>query len=111
MNLSSGPEVTDWPSVPMTDRPGISGISTQRTRKAGDVQMRFISFGRDYVADHWCQSGHIIFVVDGKITVEHEDGPQYDVGAGMSYHVGNIPHRVSSPRGASIFVIDWPEAN
>ena len=106
MKLFDGPEVTDWATVPMTDRMGASGVSTHRTRNVGDVQMRFVSFGRDYVADHWCQTGHIIFVIDGKITIEHEDGRQYDVGAGMSYHVGDVPHRVSSQRGASIFVID-----
>ena len=75
----------------------------------GDIQVRLVSYSANYISDHWCGKGHIVFVVSGAVTIEHQDGRQYEMTAGMSYHVGdNDParHRLVSSAGASIFIVD-----
>ena len=109
MRLIGAPEVMDWSNAPMSEHSGTTGQATQKTLRAGKVQMRMISYGPDYMAEAWCRKGHILFVVEGELTIEHENGRRCEVGAGMSYHVGDdygSPHRVSSISGATIFVVD-----
>src|SRR5687768_10389498 len=109
MRLIGAPEVTDWSLAPMSEHRGTTGHATQKALQAGRIQMRLISYGPDYVAEAWCRKGHILFVVEGELTIEHENGRRCEVGAGMSYYVGDdygSPHRVSSTSGATIFVVD-----
>jgi hypothetical protein len=93
----------------MSEHSGATGHATQKTLRAGKAQMRVISYGPDYTAEQWCRKGHILFVLEGELTIEHENGRRCEIGAGMSYHVGDdygSPHRVSSISGATIFVVD-----
>jgi hypothetical protein len=109
MKLQGGPEVTRWADVPATEQPGTTGVSTSRTRRFADVQVRLVSYGPNYVADHWCHKGHILFVLDGRLALEHQDGQRLELEAGMSYHVGDdeaSPHRVATSSGASVFIVD-----
>ena len=75
----------------------------------GDIQVRVVEYGVGYVADHWCHKGHILFVLTGTLTIEHDDGGSYDVAAGESWHAGDdqgAPHRVVCPDGATVFIVD-----
>ena len=101
--------VTDWANVPASSHPGRSGTATAQTRHLGDIQLRLVSYSSGYEADDWCEKGHIVFVVSGSLTIEHQDGGRYILSAGMSYHVADgegAPHRLVSNQGGSIFVID-----
>ena len=101
--------VTDWTTVPPSSRPGQSGSASVRTRQLGDVQLRLVHYSADYVADHWCTKGHIVFVVAGEIVIEHQNGPTFSVKQGMSYHVSDHDggsHKLSSQAGASLFIVD-----
>jgi hypothetical protein len=109
MKLHGSPEVTRWADVPPSEQTGASGASTSRTRQFADVQVRLVSYGANYVADHWCHKGHILFVVDGWLALEHQDGQRFELQAGMSYHVGDdqaAPHRVITGSGATVFIVD-----
>ena len=109
MRLVGAPTVTDWSQEPMSEHSGATGHATSRTIRAGKAQMRLISYAPGYSSDSWCRKGHILFVVEGELTVEHENGRCCEIGAGMSYQVGDdygSPHRVSSRSGATIFVVD-----
>ena len=101
--------VTDWSSIPQTTQSGASGTTSARARRFGDIQLRLVSYSPGYVADHWCHKGHIVFVVDGRLAIEHEDGRRYELRPGMSYHVADkdgAPHRVVTEHGASLFIVD-----
>jgi hypothetical protein len=106
-NLPLG--ITDWSRVPASVQPGESGTATARTRQLGDIQVRVVDYSGDYVADHWCRKGHIVFVVAGGLVIEHQDGRRYTLTPGMSYHVADDdgpPHRALSGEGATVFVVD-----
>ena len=110
MNLDNTPVgITDWSKVPASVHPGEKGNATMRVRQVGDIQLRLVDYSPQYVADHWCHKGHIVFVVAGRLVIEHQHGFKYDLTPGKSYHVADgdgPPHRVLSEDGATIFIVD-----
>ena len=111
MKLTSMPEaVTDWSKMPAVRVPGASGAANTRARQAADVQLRLVEYGPGYLADHWCEKGHILYVIAGTLTIEHQnERPACALSAGMSWHVADNegpPHRVCSEHGATIFILD-----
>lgn len=110
MDLDSLPlGITDWSQIAQSVHPGASGTATVRSRQLGDIQLRLIVYSLNYVADHWCHKGHIVLVVAGQLTIEHQHTLTYTVMPGMSYHVADDdgpPHRVLSQNGATIFIVD-----
>jgi hypothetical protein len=110
MNLTGFPVgIIDWSETAESVRPGTTGDATIRTHRLGDIQIRLIVYSPNYVADHWCRKGHLLFVVAGQLSIEHEQGVTYRLTPGTSYHVADDnwpPHRVVSKNGATIFLID-----
>lgn len=105
-NLPTG--VTDWTQLSASTHPGESGSATARVRQFPEIQLRLVDYNAEYVADHWCPKGHIVFVVAGDVTIEHQGGPTYQLTAGMSYHTADDgpPHRLRSESGATLFIVD-----
>jgi hypothetical protein len=49
-----------------------------------------------YLADHWCDLGHVLYVLEGELDTELRDGRTFKLLPGMSYqvsHNGDAPHR------------------
>jgi quercetin dioxygenase-like cupin family protein len=101
--------ITDWSQVQVTEHPGTTGIALWRTFTIGDVRVRMVEYSPGYLADHWCELGHILYVVDGELDTELKDGRMFRLTPGMSYQVsrnGDAPHRSSSAAGAKLFIVD-----
>jgi len=102
-------EVTDWSAVEPTEHPGEAGVATWRTLMLGDVRIRRVDYSPGYLADHWCDRGHVLYVLDGEIDTELKDGRAFKLTAGMSYRVsdfGDPAHRTSTATGARLFIVD-----
>ncbi len=100
---------TDWAEVPVTEHPGETGMAYWRTLEIGDIRVRLLEYSAGYVADHWCDRGHIFYVLEGEVTSELRDGRKFILSAGTSYQVsdhGDAAHRSSTSTGAKIFVVD-----
>jgi quercetin dioxygenase-like cupin family protein len=99
---------TDWSKITPTQHPGITGTATWRTQQFGQVRVRRVDYTPGYLADHWCQKGHILFVLEGQLDTELEDGRRFTMTAGHSYQVadGAEPHRSSTATGAKLFIVD-----
>jgi quercetin dioxygenase-like cupin family protein len=109
MNIDGVPfGVTDWSSVAETTHPGSPGFATWRTVQAGNVRVRLVTYSPGYVADHWCSRGHILFVLEGILVTELQDGRTFTLTSGMSYQVSDdvAPHRSSTAAGARLFIVD-----
>jgi hypothetical protein len=110
MQLPQSPfEVTDWSEVEPTEHPGETGMATWRTIMLGDVRIRRVDYSPGYLADHWCDRGHVLYVLEGEIDSELRDGRTFKLSAGMSYRVsdfGDPAHRSSTSRGAKLFIVD-----
>lgn len=98
----------DWSLIEPTSHPGAPGIATWRTVELGNVRVRMVEYSAGYVADHWCQRGHVILVMDGQLETELDDGRRTTIGPGGTWVVadGNGAHRSSSPGGARLFIVD-----
>ena len=101
--------VTDWSKVPATEHPGDSGKAFWRTLMLGDVRIRCVEYTPGYVADHWCDRGHILYVLEGELVSTLKDGRTFTLKPGMSYQVsdfGDAAHRSSTSTGARLFIVD-----
>jgi uncharacterized cupin superfamily protein len=67
-----------------------------------------VEYSANYLADHWCQLGHLVFVLEGELTNEHEDGTVNVLKPGMSYHVsdGLSSHRSRTNGPVKLIVVD-----
>ena len=100
---------TDWSQMPATEHPGETGRAYGRTLDIGDVRVRMVEYTPGYMADHWCDRGHILYVVEGELQTELQDGRRFELTAGMSYQVsdfGDAAHRSSTRTGAKLFIVD-----
>ena len=99
---------TDWSNVEPTQYSGDAGTATWRTRQFGDIRVRLVEYSPGYLADHWCEKGHILFCVDGELQTDLADGRSFTLLPGMSYQVadGAEPHRSRTEAGARLFVVD-----
>ena len=99
---------TDWSKVPATEHPGETGTATWRTIELGNIRVRKVGYSAGYVADHWCERGHVLLVLEGELVTELRDGRRFVLGPGHSYQVadGDGAHRSVSPSGAVLFVVD-----
>jgi hypothetical protein len=103
------PGAIDWSQISPTVQAGATGTATTRTRCFGETQLRLVAYGAGYIADHWCDKGHVLFVVDGDLVIEHDDGSRYELQPGMTWHVADEifpPHRVVCADGATVFIVD-----
>jgi len=107
------------PSTPFTvvrlarlDRtlaPGETGRSFSCTAETPNVRLRLVEYEAGYLADHWCERGHVLHVIGGELTVELQDGRSFALQAGDSFVVsdrGDSAHRVRTGAGASVFIAD-----
>ena len=101
-------ELIDWPALPIAVVEGASGTATMRTIQHNGLRIRRIEYSANYLADHWCSLGHLVFVLEGELINEHEDGTVNVLKAGMSYHVsdGLSSHRSRTMGPVKLLVVD-----
>lgn len=99
---------TDWSSIPATTHPGDPGVAYWRTLQAGNLRVRMVEYSPGYVADHWCERGHVLLVLEGELVTELSNGESHVLKAGQSYQVadGVAPHRSRTQGGAKLFIVD-----
>lgn len=98
----------DWSTIEPTIHSGITGEAYWRTFEQGNVRVRIVEYTPGYMADHWCNKGHVLFVLDGELTTELSDGRSFTMKPGVSYQVAEdiAPHRSRTDTGAILFIVD-----
>jgi quercetin dioxygenase-like cupin family protein len=69
--------VIDWQNVESEQHKGESGYAKWKTRNFGDIRVRMVEYSAGYRADHWCQKGHIILILEGELITETENERNY----------------------------------
>jgi hypothetical protein len=101
--------LTDWSKVEPTEHPGETGKAFWRTLNIGDLRVRMVEYTPGYLADHWCDRGHVLYVLEGELVTELQDGRTFTLTPGMSYQVsdhGDAAHRSTTKVGAKLFIVD-----
>ena len=100
--------LTNWNDVQEERHEGTTGYSIWKVQHFGDVRVRMVEHSENYLADHWCDKGHIIYCLEGSMSIELKDGRKFELTKGMSYQVGDNSdsHRTFSKDGAKLFIVD-----
>jgi hypothetical protein len=101
-------QITDWDQIPKTVANGASGTVTIRTQQFGDLRIRMLEYSANYLADHWCELGHLVFVLEGDLINELKDGATTVMKAGSSYAVsdGLSSHRSRTVGPVKLLIVD-----
>jgi hypothetical protein len=67
-----------------------------------------VEYSAGYVADHWCEKGHVLLCLEGELVTALADGRIFTLRPGMSYQVADLAeaHRSQAPDGAKLFIVD-----
>src|SRR3990167_3234155 len=100
--------MTDWSLIEASEHAGETGMAYWRTQVFGAIRVRMVDYTPGYLADHWCQKGHILLCLEGELHTELADGRRFVMTPGMSYQVAEQAeaHRSSTTTGARLFIVD-----
>lgn len=101
-------DIIDWSAFEKKEAPGKSGKASWKTREYEGLRLRIVEYSAGYLADHWCQKGHIVHCLEGGFTSELESGESFALTAGMTYVVSDnlSSHRSSTKSGVKLLIID-----
>ena len=100
--------IVDWDTIPVEEHRGIRGKALWKVVQQGNVRIRIVEYTAGYLADHWCDKGHVIYVLDGEFTSELKDGRKFVLKKGMGYQVADHAdaHRSFTENGVKLFIVD-----
>ena len=106
----------DWSKIEKVEHKGEAGTSFWQTIQLGGLRIRIVEYTKGYLADHWCEKGHIVHCLEGHIVhclegaflSELKSGEPVMLTKGMSYVVSDelSSHRSFSENGATLLIID-----
>lgn len=101
-------QTINWSLISAEEHSGTTGTASWKIFNMGNIRVRLVEYSANYIADHWCNKGHIIFCVKGEMTTKLEDGREFILSEGMSYHVGDNSdaHCSISKNGCLLFIVD-----
>ena len=101
-------QTINWTNIPKTVHPGKTGTAYWQTLQLPGLRIRLVEYSPGYLADHWCQTGHIVHCLEGELLSEMETGEQYILTAGMTYVVsdGLSSHRSITKEMVKLLMVD-----
>jgi hypothetical protein len=101
-------QTIDWTSVEKVAHQGETGVATWQTIQFSGLRLRIVHYSSGYLADHWCQKGHIVHCLEGAFVSELSTGACFNMSAGETYVVSDelSSHRSISENGVKLLIID-----
>lgn len=101
-------QTVDWSKIPRTEHKGETGVAYWQTLQLNGLRIRIVEYSAGYIADHWCQKGHIVHCLEGEVVNEQENGTNSLLTKGMSYVVSDdlSSHRSVTKTGVKLLIID-----
>lgn len=101
-------QTVNWDLIETIEHTGESGKAFWKTIQFDGLRIRIVELSKGYLADHWCQKGHIVHCLDGDFVTELEGGNKFYLRKGMSYVVSDelSSHRSYSEYGVNLLIID-----
>lgn len=109
MNHPSIPyQAIDWASVPRTEHKGETGTAWWQTLQLPGLRIRIVEYSKGYLADHWCEKGHVVHCLEGEFVNEQQRGGATLMREGMTYVVSDeaSSHRSRTENGARLLIVD-----
>ena len=101
-------QTINWDSIEKTEHKGDTGTSFWQTIHIDGLRIRIVEYSKNYLADHWCQKGHIVYCLEGAFITELKNGGEFISTKGMIYVVSDdlSSHRSVSADGVKLLIID-----
>ena len=101
-------QTIDWTIIPKVEYKGETGAAIWQTLQFPGLRIRIVEYSKGYLADHWCQKGHIVHCLEGEFISELQSGDKSILKKGMSYVVSDdlSSHRSFSKNGVKVMIID-----
>src|ERR1700758_2159222 len=99
-------ETIDWKTIEKIEHKGETGTSFWQTIQFGGLRIRIVEYSKGYLADHWCQKGHIVHCLEGEFVSEMQNGDTFTLSKGMSYVVSDnlSSHRSMSSNAVKLLI-------
>jgi len=68
---------TDWDGVERTEHAGETGKAFWRTKNFNNIRVRIVEYTPGYLADHWCQKGHVCWCWKASCTPSWPTGARW----------------------------------
>ena len=100
-------QTIDWSEIPKTEHKGTTGIAYWQTMQFDGLRVRIVEYSAGYVADHWCEKGHIVYCLEGEVINELKNGTSSILSKGMSYIVSDelSTHRSTTKNGVKLLKV------
>jgi len=101
-------QTIDWSGIPKSEHKGESGTAYWQTIEFPGLRIRIVEYSAGYIADHWCEKGHIVHCLEGEFVSEMQNGEKFVLKKGMTYIVSDelSSHRSSTENGVKVMIID-----
>ena len=101
-------EVIDWNNIQKVEYAGETGSAYWQTVQYEGLRVRIVEYSKGYLADHWCEIGHIIHCLEGQVIIELKNGTKSELTPGKSYVVSDdlSSHRLVTEKGVKLLIID-----
>jgi hypothetical protein len=101
-------QIINWENITKTTHPGTTGTAFWQTLQFKGLRIRVVEYSKGYLADHWCQKGHIVHCLEGEFTTELQTGEHFHLVKGMSYIVSDelSSHRSVTENGVKLLIVD-----
>ncbi|GAA3920668.1 hypothetical protein GO495_00665 [Chitinophaga oryziterrae] len=108
MSINIPFQTIDWSEIPKTVHTGETGTAYWQTLQFPGLRIRIVEYSQGYIADHWCQKGHIVHCLEGEFISELQNGESARLSQGMTYIVSDelSSHRSVSANGVKLMIID-----
>ncbi len=101
-------QTIDWTSIEKIEHKGETGSAYWQTIQLEGLRIRIVEYSKNYLADHWCQKGHIVHCLEGEFISELSTGEKITLTKGETYVVSDelSSHRSLSENGVKLLIID-----
>ena len=98
----------DWNQIEKVEYKGETSTSTWQTVQLGGLRIRIVEYLPGYLADHWCEKGHVVHCLEGDFITELKTGEKQKLHKGESYIVSDnlSSHRSYSENGVRLLILD-----
>ncbi len=101
-------QTIDWSAIEKTEHNGESGTSYWQTIQFPGLRIRLVEYSKGYLADHWCEKGHIVHCLEGEFVSELKSGELVKLEKGGTYVVSDnlSSHRSVTENGVKLLIVD-----
>jgi mannose-6-phosphate isomerase class I len=101
-------QIIDWNGLPTKINQGQTGKAFSQMVVYPGLRIRMVEYSAGYLADHWCQKGHLVYCIEGEVINEQENGDRFILKQGMSYIVTDdmSSHRSRAENKVKLLIVD-----